>query len=54
MFNQTSTTGDEACGTILPLDSICCMQCGQIHNESDLLEFLDRLNPTIAKPSQAI
>ena len=32
----------QACGTILPADSICCVQCGQIHNEQGLAELKER------------
>jgi uncharacterized OB-fold protein len=32
----------QACGTILPADSIRCVQCGQIHNEQGLAELRER------------
>jgi uncharacterized OB-fold protein len=32
----------QACGTILPADSIRCVQCGQEHNEQDLVELRER------------
>jgi hypothetical protein len=32
----------QGCGTVLPADSICCVQCGQIHNEQGLAELKER------------
>ena len=32
----------QACGTILPSESIRCVQCGQVHNEQGLAELRER------------